>query len=108
MAAVSANWARSHLDSDMIARCAGTFAGAWIGAALTHAGPAMQKWIGWCLFPQAGVALGMALLATQRFPEFEAFLLPVVLASTVVYEITAPAITRRALQAAHPQSNDRA
>jgi hypothetical protein len=46
----------------------------------------------------------MALLATQRFPEFEAFLLPVVLASTVVYEITAPAITRRALQAAHPQS----
>jgi len=92
----------------MISRCAGTFAGAWIGAILTHAGPAMQKWIGWCLFPQAGVALGMALLATQRFPEFEAFLLPVVLASTVVYEITAPAITRRALQAAHPQSNDRA
>jgi hypothetical protein len=64
----------------------------------------MKKWIGWCLFPQAGVALGMALLATQRFPEFEAFLLPVVLASTVVYEITAPAITRHALQAAHPQS----
>jgi len=92
----------------MISRCAGTFAGAWIGAALTRASPAMQKWIGWCLFPQAGVALGMALLATQRFPEFEAFLLPVVLASTVVYEITAPAITRRALQAAHPQSTDRA
>ena len=92
----------------MVSRCAGTFAGAWIGSALTDAGPAMQKWIGWCLFPQAGVALGMALLATQRFPEFEAFLLPVVLASTVVYEITAPAITRRALQAAHPESTGQA
>jgi Kef-type K+ transport system membrane component KefB len=88
----------------MVSRCVGTFAGAWLGSALTHASPTMKKWIGWCLFPQAGVALGMALLATQRFPEFEAFLLPVVLASTVVYEITAPAITRRALQAAHPQS----
>jgi len=86
----------------MISRCAGTFAGAWAGAAWAHASPAVRKWIGWCLFPQAGVALGMALMATQRFPEFGAFLLPVVLASTVVYEIAAPAITRRALQAAHP------
>jgi Kef-type K+ transport system membrane component KefB len=92
----------------MTSRCAGTFVGAWIGATLTRAGPAMQKWIGWCLFPQAGVALGMALMATQRFPEFEAFLLPVVLASTVVFEITAPAITRRALQAAHPESGAQA
>jgi hypothetical protein len=44
----------------------------------------------------------MALMATQRFPEFAAFLLPVILASTVIYEIGAPAITRRALQAATP------
>jgi Kef-type K+ transport system membrane component KefB len=85
----------------MISRCAGTLVGAWAGAWWSGASPALRKWIGWCLFPQAGVALGMALMATQRFPEFEAFLLPVVLASTVIYEITAPAITRRALQAAH-------
>jgi Kef-type K+ transport system membrane component KefB len=92
----------------MISRCAGTFAGAWVGAAWARASPEIKKWIGWCLFPQAGVALGMALMATQRFPEFESFLLPVVLASTVVYEIAAPAITRRALQAAHPESRDQA
>jgi len=92
----------------MISRCAGTFAGAWVGATWARASPEIKKWIGWCLFPQAGVALGMALLATQRFPEFESFLLPVVLASTVVYEIAAPAITRRALQAAHPESRGQA
>jgi len=92
----------------MISRCAGTFAGAWVGAAWARASPEIKKWIGWCLFPQAGVALGMALMATQRFPEFESFLLPVVLASTVVYEIAAPAITRRALQAAHPESRGQA
>jgi Kef-type K+ transport system membrane component KefB len=86
----------------MLSRCAGTFAGAWAGAGWAGANPALRKWIGWCLFPQAGVALGMALMATQRFPEFAAFLLPVILASTVIYEIGAPAITRRALQAAAP------
>jgi Kef-type K+ transport system membrane component KefB len=92
----------------MLSRCAGTFVGAWAGADWAGASPALRKWIGWCLFPQAGVALGMALMATQRFPEFAAFLLPVILASTVIYEIAAPAVTRRALHAAHPAAKGQA
>jgi Kef-type K+ transport system membrane component KefB len=83
----------------MLVRCMGSYAGARIGARLAGADETTQKWLGLCLFPQAGVALGMALMASQRFPEFEAFLLPVVLASTVVYELVTPAITRRALLA---------
>jgi Kef-type K+ transport system membrane component KefB len=83
----------------MLVRCMGSYAGARIGARLSGADETTQKWLGLCLFPQAGVALGMALMASQRFPEFEAFLLPVVLASTVVYELVTPAITRRALLA---------
>jgi Kef-type K+ transport system membrane component KefB len=83
------------------ARCAGSYAGAWMGAGWAGADPATRKWLGLCLFPQAGVAIGMALLASQRFPTYEPYLLPVVLASTVVYEIGAPIITRRALQAVH-------
>jgi len=46
------------------------------------------------------VALGMALMASQRFPEFASMLLPTVLASTIIYELVTPAITRRALLAA--------
>jgi Kef-type K+ transport system membrane component KefB len=84
----------------MLLRCAGTYVGAWAGARLAGAPPMVRKWMGLCLFPQAGVSLGMALLATQRFPEFESFLLPVVLASTIVFEITTPLITRRALRQA--------
>jgi hypothetical protein len=57
----------------------------------------IRKWMGLCLLPQAGVSLGMALLASQRFPQFESFLLPVVLASTIIFEVTTPLITRRAL-----------
>ena len=84
----------------MLCRCAGTWAGAWFGARLAGADSMIRKWMGLCLFPQAGVSLGMALLASQRFPEFEAFLLPVVLASTIVFEVTTPLITRRALREA--------
>jgi Kef-type K+ transport system membrane component KefB len=84
----------------MLVRCVGSYAGARLGALWAGADEATAKWIGLCLFPQAGVALGMALMASQRFPELEPFLLPVVLASTVIYEIASPAITRRALLAA--------
>lgn len=88
----------------MLSRCVGTWAGAAAGARLVRADPMVRKWMGLCLFPQAGVSLGMALLASQRFPEFEPFLLPVVLASTIIYEVVTPAITRRALQAAEAQA----
>jgi Kef-type K+ transport system membrane component KefB len=92
----------------MLSRCTGTYIGAWLGGTWASASPAVRKWMGLCLFPQAGVALGMALMAAQRFPDFEPFLLPVILASTIVYEITAPVITRRALQASQAKSPDQA
>jgi Kef-type K+ transport system membrane component KefB len=90
----------------ILARCTGTWAGAWLGAHWTGADANVRKWLGLSLFPQAGVSMGMALLATQRFPEFEAFLLPVVLASTILYELVTPAITRRALQAVQSESKN--
>ena len=84
----------------MLFRCFGLYLGAWSGARWAGADSATRRWLGVCLFPQAGVALGMALMASQRFPEFAHVLLPTVLASTIIYELVAPAITRRALKAA--------
>lgn len=84
----------------MVARCVGTYGGAWAGARWVKATATTRRWIGLCLFPQAGVSIGMGLMAAQRFPEYEPFLLPVVLASTIIFEIVTPAITRRALRAA--------
>jgi Kef-type K+ transport system membrane component KefB len=82
----------------VICRSAGTYAGAWLGARLVGAGDLTRRWMGVCLFPQAGVSLGMALLASQRFPQFESFLLPVALASTILFELAAPLISRRAIE----------
>jgi hypothetical protein len=42
----------------------------------------------------------MVLMASQRFPEFASILLPTVLASTIIYAMVTPAITRRALMVA--------
>lgn len=81
-------------------RCLGIYAGVRIGGRFTGAAPHIRKWLGVALFPQAGVAIGMALLASQRFPEISAFVLPVILASTVVFEIFAPIATRQALRSA--------
>ena len=84
----------------MIVRCIGSYAGARAGARWAGANEAIRKWMGLCLFPQAGVALGMVLMASQRFPEFEAYLLPVILASTIIYELFSPLVTRKALKMA--------
>lgn len=81
-------------------RGVGTYVGTRIGARLGGTDLTTRRWLGLALMPQAGVALGMALLASQRFPAAAPIVLPVVLASTVILEIVAPIITRRALRAA--------
>jgi hypothetical protein len=54
----------------------------------------MQRWMGMALMPQAGVALGMALVAAQRRPDLEEIILPVVIAATVLFEVVGPVLTR--------------
>jgi hypothetical protein len=48
----------------------------------------------------------MALLASQRFPELEAIILPVVLGSSVMFEIFGPVLTRRVLMRMGEIEND--
>ena len=47
--------------------------------------------------PQAGVALGMALVAIERRPDLGEIILPVVIASTVLFEVIGPMLTRTGL-----------
>jgi len=75
-------------------RILGTRLGGWIGGA----DPQTRRWIGLALLPQAGVAIGMALLASQRFPDYKHIVLPTILASTVIFELVGPVMTRYALQ----------
>jgi Kef-type K+ transport system membrane component KefB len=56
--------------------------------------------MGFALLPQAGVAMGMALVAANRYPEYQQVLLTVVISSTVFFEIIGPVFTRAALRRA--------
>lgn len=50
------------------------------------------------LFPQAGVAIGMALVVSARIPEFGATVLAATMAATVFFEGVGPICTRRVLE----------
>ncbi|HNX15824.1 MAG TPA: cation:proton antiporter [Bacilli bacterium] len=84
----------------IVFRMVGKFFGSFLGGKITKAEPKVQKYLGWALFPQAGVAIGMATLASQGFPtnpEYGAMILAVALAATLVYELVGPIITKIAL-----------
>lgn len=81
----------------VILRIIGRVLGAWAGGAISGAGPLFRRWMGMALMPQAGVALGMALVATQCCPDLGKVILSVVIAATVVFEVIGPVLTRIAL-----------
>jgi len=78
-------------------RTAGKLAGSWAGCRSTAADALTRRWMGPALLPQAGVALGMALVAAEAFPEYRQLLLTSIIGSTVIFEIVGPVITRIAL-----------
>lgn len=79
-------------------RAAGKIIGARIGSQLSHADHTTRNWMGVALLPQAGVAIGMALVAANYFPDYRQVLLSVVISSTIFFEIAGPIFTRLALQ----------
>ena len=79
-------------------RIAGKLASAAVGGWLLADTPVVRRWLGIALLPQAGVALGMALVARERFPATGDLLLSLVIAATVVFEIFGPFCTRLALK----------
>lgn len=84
----------------ILARTTGKLLGALLGGQLAGADRAVRRWMGVALLPQAGVAIGMALVASNHFPEHRDVLLPLVIGSTVFFEIIGPLFVRLALRRA--------
>lgn len=82
----------------IVFRSLGKYVGAYASCTLTRCSENIRKYLGITLFPQAGVALGMALTA-QQLAEGE-MIRNVVLFSVLVYELLGPALTKKALIAA--------
>ena len=78
-------------------RIIGKIAGASLGGHLSKAPASVKKYLGWGLIPQAGVALGVALIAKTEFPEIGGIIFTTIVATTIIYEITGPFCTKYAL-----------
>lgn len=74
----------------VVTRVIGKILGATTGAYISNADSTIKKYLGLGLVPQAGVALGLALIAKQTMPEIGNFIHPVIVSATVIYELIGP------------------
>jgi len=84
----------------IICRSLGKYLGSHLGSQISHADNLTKHWMGIALLPQAGVAIGMALVASNQFPEYRQILLSTVISSTIFFEIIGPIFTRLAIKKA--------
>ena len=86
----------------IVARSLGKYLGAFSSSKITKSEPTVQKYLGFTLFPQAGVAIGLATTASQTlakagYEKESSIILAVILTATIVYELVGPLITKIAL-----------
>ena len=77
-------------------RSVGKYFGAGISARAVKSDPSVIKYLGITLLPQAGVALGMALKATELGPD-GAIVRNITLFAVLIYELVGPYLTKVAL-----------
>jgi Kef-type K+ transport system membrane component KefB len=84
----------------VLLRIASRLIGGYVGARMGAAPRSEVAWYGPALLPQAGVAVGMALVAGEQFPEWGPVIMAFTIASTVVFEIVGPPVTLFAIRRA--------
>lgn len=87
----------------LAARFAGKMAGSYLGARVMNAPAGVRRYLGFCLFPQAGVAIGLALFlqgasvvatAAEEIQRLVTQLVNIVLLSVFINELIGPLISR--------------
>ena len=71
-------------------RVVGKWLGAMLGSRMVHAHPNVQKYLGFTLIPQAGVAIGLAAMTLTKLPQYGRQIQAIILAGTLIYELTGP------------------
>lgn len=90
----------------VVFRSVGKFSGAYLGGVISDAPPAVRKYTGLCLFPQGGVAIGLALQTMITFgggkyghagTELGVLAVSMIAATCLFLEIIGPPCTRYAV-----------
>jgi Kef-type K+ transport system membrane component KefB len=87
----------------LTARFLGKLAGVYVGSTIARAPERVRKYLGFCLFPQAGVAIGLALFvesspvtlsASAETREMLSLIVNIILFSVFVNELIGPSISK--------------
>ena len=97
----------------VVARCVGKYTGTVIGASITKADPNVKKYLGITLWPQAGVAIGMATMCKNEFEKAAQaaadpavqetlahvgeMIVTITMCAVLIYELFGPILTKWAL-----------
>lgn len=84
----------------IITRSIGKYYGARFSAKMTNCNSTIQKYLGYTLLPQAGVALGMCVQASTLGVAEGRLIRNIVLFAVLIYELVGPSITHWALKQA--------
>ena len=81
----------------VVIRSVGKVLGASIGAILSKSDAYIRKYLGFALLPQAGVAIGLTVVAKTVVPQYAETIRAVILCGTLIYELIGPAVSKWAL-----------
>lgn len=82
----------------ILIRMVGKIAGSYVGGRIAHSPKTVQKYLGFTLIPQAGVAIGLAMVAESILPHpYGQNVRTIILAATVVYELIGPLMAKIAI-----------
>ena len=81
----------------VVIRSVGKVLGASIGAILSKSDSNIRKYLGFALLPQAGVAIGLTVVAKTVVPQYAETIRAVILCGTLIYELIGPAVSKWAL-----------
>jgi len=84
----------------VVMRVAGKMLGAWFGGKVTKQEKKICKYLGPTLMPQAGVALGLIIVAGQLVPDYAPQIRTIILCSTFIYSFIGPVAAKTSLQKA--------
>lgn len=88
-------------------RIVGKYAGSFLGCLVTKKDGKVRNYLGLALIPQAGVAIGLATLASRMIGgDMGSAMETIILASSVLYELIGPACAKLALYLSKSYSND--
>jgi CBS domain-containing protein len=90
-----APWIVAMIAVYILCRTVGKILGSWFGARRSGAPAVVRKYLGICLLPQAGVAIGLAILSGQQFDSALGHtIIMVVMTATFLMEILGPMLVK--------------